>query len=141
MIIKPEGYTIPSEASRIHGILTEKAIQEGKALKAVLIRLSIFSLQALYLIAHNMSLDEKIVGAESLINGIQDFFGTKRKICTIQSTTSFCKIDGPYGYKWPKLSELHYKLFRTDFKDAHNAAIDINAKAKCFLKLKRLGKI
>jgi len=59
----------------------------------------------------------------------------------MQSSTNFCKIDGPYGYKWPKLSELHYKLFQKDFKEAHNAAIDINAIAKCFWELRRLGKL
>ncbi len=63
------------------------------------------------------------------------------KICTMEKTTIFCAIDGPYGYKWPKLSELYYKLFRTGFKEAHNAAIDITATAKCFWELKRLGKI
>ena len=59
----------------------------------------------------------------------------------MQSTTNFCAIDGPYGYKWPKLSELHYKLFRTGFEEAHNASVDITATAKCFWELKRLGKI
>ena len=33
----------------------------------------------------------------------------------MQLSTNFCRIDGPYGYKWPKLSELHYKLFKTNF--------------------------
>ena len=140
-LIKPEGFTIPAEASRIHGISNENAIQEGKDLRTVLLDFLSLIDQAEYLVAHNMSFDEKIVGAEFLRNGMQDSIGMKRKICTMQSTTNFCKIDGPYGYKWPKLSELHYKLFRTDFQEAHNAAIDINATAKCFWELRRLGKI
>jgi DNA polymerase III epsilon subunit-like protein len=97
--------------------------------------------QAEYLVAHNMSFDEKIVGAEFLRNRMPDGTSTKKKICTMQSTTNFCAIEGPYGYKWPKLSELHYKLFGTGFEEAHNAAVDINATAKCFWELKRLGKI
>jgi DNA polymerase-3 subunit epsilon len=36
---------------------------------------------------------------------------------------------------------LHYKLFRTGFDEAHNAAVDITATAKCFWELKKLGKI
>ena len=59
----------------------------------------------------------------------------------MESTINFCAIKGPYGNKWPKLSELYYKLFRTDFKEAHNAIVDISATAKCFWELKRLGKI
>jgi len=88
-----------------------------------------------------MSFDEKIVGAEFLRNGMQNSIQTKNKICTMERTTNFCAIDGPYGYKWPKLSELHYKLFGIGFEEAHNAAIDITATAKCFWELKRLGKI
>ena len=88
-----------------------------------------------------MSFDEKIMGAEFLRNRMQDSIASKRKICTMQRSTNFCAIDGPYGYKWPKLSELHYKLFDEGFEEAHNAAIDINATAKCFWELKRRGEI
>lgn len=140
-IIKPEGFTIPTDVSRIHGISTERAIQEGVAIQTVLQDFQSLINQAEYLVAHNMSFDEKIVGAEFLRNRMQDVTSTKRKICTMQSTTNFCAINGPYGYKWPKLSELHYKLFRTGFEEAHNAAVDINATARCFWELRRLGKI
>lgn len=140
-IIKPEGFTIPTDASRIHGISTERALREGQSLVSVLQHFNSLIGQASYLVAHNMSFDEKIVGAEFLRNGMQNSIQTKNKICTMESTTNFCAIDGPYGYKWPKLSELHYKLFRTGFEEAHNAAIDITATAKCFWELKRLNKI
>jgi len=140
-IVKPEGYSIPTDASRIHGISTERAIKEGHALKDVLLNFQTLIEQADYLVAHNMSFDEKIVGAEFLRNKMADSIAPKKKICTMQSTTNFCAITGSYGYKYPKLSELHYKLFKTGFDEAHNAAVDINATAKCFWELKRLGKI
>ena len=140
-IIKPEGFSIPSEATRIHGITTEKAIKDGKILSTVLEHFFSLVTQADTLVAHNMSFDEKIVGAEFLRKGIQNPIPSKRKICTMLSTTDYCALDGPYGFKWPKLSELHYKLFRTGFDEAHNAAIDITATAKCFWELRRLGKI
>jgi len=35
-IIKPEGYKIPADAARIHGITTDRAICEGKDLRSVL---------------------------------------------------------------------------------------------------------
>ena len=140
-IIRPEGFSIPSDASLIHGISTERALQEGKPLTSVLQEFQSLIGQAEVLVAHNMSFDEKIVGAEFLRNGMPNSIPAKRKICTMESSTSFCAISGPYGYKWPKLSELHYKLFRTGFDEAHNAAVDITATAKCFWELKRLGKI
>ena len=140
-IIKPEGFTIPADASRIHGITTERALKEGQPIISVLQRFNSLIGQASYLVAHNMSFDEKIMGAEFLRNGMQNSIQLKNKICTMERTTNFCAIYGPYGYKWPKLSELHYKLFRTGFEEAHNAAVDITATAKCFWELKRLGKI
>jgi DNA polymerase III epsilon subunit-like protein len=109
-IIKPEGFTIPIDASRIHGISTEKALREGQSITSVLQHFNALIEQASYLVAHNMSFDEKIVGSEFLRNGMQNSIPSKNKICTMEKSTNFCAIDGPYGYKWPKLSELHYKL-------------------------------
>ncbi len=57
----------------------------------------------------------------------------------MESSTDFCAIDGPYGYKWPKLQELHNKLFGVGFTEAHNAAADIAATAACFWEMKKRG--
>lgn len=138
-IVKPDGFLIPKDASRVHGISTERATIEGKPLTTVLEDFKKQINQAEYLVAHNMSFDEKIVGAEFLRNNMQNSIAPKRKICTMESTVDFCAINGAFGYKWPKLSELHYKLFRKGFDEAHNAAVDINATAKCFWELKRIG--
>ena len=140
-IIKPEGFTIPADASRVHGIYTERAIEEGLNLSTVLEDFHSLINEAEVLVAHNMSFDEKIVGAEFLRLGFENLIPAKTKICTMQSTTDFCRLKGPYGYKWPKLSELHFKLFNAGFDEAHNAAVDINATAKCFWELRRLGRI
>lgn len=138
-IIRPEGYRIPADASRIHGITTERALLEGRPLPEVLEVFNSLVPQAGYLVAHNISFDEKIIGAEFLRCHMPNGLNGKRKICTMDSTTNFCAINGPYGYKWPKLSELHYKLFRSGFEEAHNAAADIRATVKCFWELKRRG--
>ncbi|MBC7749548.1 MAG: 3'-5' exonuclease [Methylotenera sp.] len=140
-IVKPNGYTIPIESSQIHGITTERANREGHSLNAVLEEFYSHIKNANYLVAHNMAFDEKIVGAEFLRSRMINSIATKNKICTMEKTTNFCAIPGPYGYKWPKLSELHYKLFQTGFEEAHNAAADIQATAKCFWELRRMGKI
>ncbi|MBN2572839.1 MAG: 3'-5' exonuclease [Ignavibacteriales bacterium] len=138
-IIKPEGFIIPEDASRVHGISTERAIMEGKNLTDVLKAFEIFVGQTDYLVAHNMNFDEKIVGAELLRSGMKNILATKPKICIMQSSTNFCAIKNEYGFKYPKLSELHYKLFNSYFEEAHNASVDINATAKCFWELKRIG--
>ncbi|MBI4350397.1 MAG: 3'-5' exonuclease [Elusimicrobia bacterium] len=138
-IIRPEGFTIPAEAARIHGISNERAEKEGKDLRAVLEDFQSAIGRAEYLVAHNMSFDEKIIGAEFLRNRMPDTLSSKVKICTMQSATDYCALPGPYGYKWPKLTELYFKLFRTGFEEEHNAAADVAATIRCFWELKRLG--
>jgi DNA polymerase III subunit epsilon len=138
-IIKPVGFTIPEESAKIHGISTERAEKEGIDLLGVLKDFYALIENADYLVAHNISFDEKIMGAEFLRNKMLDILPVKQKICTMQSSTDYCAIKGPYGNKWPKLSELHNKLFQEGFEEAHNAAADIAATAKCFWELKHLG--
>lgn len=138
-IIKPEGFTIPVDASRVHGITTERALKEGRDLGAVLREFKAQLDLAQCLVAHNMSFDEKIMGAELLRNKLPDIPAAKPKICTMHSTTEYCAIPGPRGYKWPKLTELHHKLFGCDFDGAHDASADVAATAKCFWELRRRG--
>jgi len=140
-IIKPEGYMIPKEVSKIHGISTERAIAEGHELQMVLEKFNEQIEKAQFLVAHNISFDEKIVGAEFVRKQINSQMLSKKRICTMNSSVDYCKLPGPYGYKWPKLSELHKKLFGEYFADAHNAAEDIKATARCFWRLKELGVI
>ena len=75
-----------------------------------------------------------------ITNLTTDFFN-KSKLCTMKSSTGYCKIPGNYGYKWPKLSELHLKLFGEDFEEAHDASADINATEKCFWEMRKIGLI
>ncbi len=142
IIVKPEGFIIPADASRIHGITHERAQEEGRALEEALQKF----MQALdvsaYVIAHNMSYDEKIIGAEFLRKNKKNLLETKKKICTMESATNFCAIPSPRGgFKWPNLGELHQKLFNQGFTGAHNAATDVAITAKCFFALKAQGVI
>lgn len=138
-IIKPVGFSIPADAARVHGISTERATLEGVDLLPVLEEFRQQIDKATMLVAHNISFDEKIVGAEFIRNHMADATGSRRKICTMTGSVNFCAINGPYGFKWPKLSELHRKLFGVDFEEAHNAMMDIQATAKCFWELKNRG--
>ncbi|MDR2414192.1 MAG: 3'-5' exonuclease [Odoribacteraceae bacterium] len=136
-IIKPDGFTIPTESSTIHGITTERATRDGHLLLPVLQHFNELVERAVFLVAHNIAFDEKIIGAELLRCNLPNAMQAKRKVCTMERSTNLCAIKGRYGYKWPRLSELHQKLFNTDFEEAHNAAADIQATARCFWELKR----
>ncbi len=140
-IIKPEGFVIPKDASNLHGITTAKAMEEGTSLNQVLEELYEQISKSSLLVAHNISYDENILGAEFLRKGFQNIIPRKRKICTMKSSVDFCALPGKYGYKWPNLTELHKKLFHRGFEGAHGAMADIQATADCFWELKRLNVI
>lgn len=136
-IIKPDGFVIPSDAVKVHGITTAKALQEGKPLRNVLESFMREAKQAKCIVGHNISFDQKIVGAELCRLGIMDTISTKEGLCTMKAGTDYCKIPGYFGYKHPKLQELYKKLFGVEFNDAHNAMSDIEATEKCFWALRK----
>ncbi len=138
-IIKPKGFSIPIDVSKVHGITTEKALALGVELEKVLNEFNELINETNIIIAHNIDFDIKIVGAEFLRSNIKSNLFKKQKFCTMKTTKNLCKIPGRYGYKWPTLSELHYHLFKENFEEAHNAIIDVKICAKCFFELINLG--
>ena len=140
-IVKPEGFTIPFSAEKVHGISTQRAMDEGCELSFVLNEFikSIDTCDTI--IGHNIDFDLKITGAEFFRKNIQNPFSGKNIICTKETTTDFCRLPGGKGgkFKWPALSELYIKLFGSAFDEAHNASVDVAATAQCFLELIRIG--
>jgi len=133
-VIKPVGFIIPTGASAVHKITTEKALEIGSDLLTILKAFSSSVNACGLLVAHNYSYDYNIMGSELLRNGLENSLYEKEHTCTMNASTEFCKIPGPYGYKWPKLEELYKILFDESF-NAHDALDDIRATARCFWKL------
>jgi len=141
-IIKPNRFVIPTEASNIHHITNEIAIEQGEDLKFVLEKFLADFKQAKYVVGHNVDFDKKIVGAELIRTSLHDTMGTKPSYCTMKNTIHYCKIPYKAGqYKYPKLQELFFKLFGNHFENEHNAASDVEATQKCFWALREKGLI
>ncbi len=142
-IVKPEGFIIPRATEKIHGISTERALREGKPLEEVL-DIFVAALNKVKVIAgHNIDFDNTIVKVECLRKEKACPIAEKIIIDTKEVSTDYCAIPGGRGgkFKWPKLSELHQKLFGEDFDAAHNASADVQATARAFLELLRLNVI
>ena len=138
-IIRPDGFVIPNEAARIHGITTERALAEGIPLSTVLDLVAAAMEQAGVLIAHNIAFDEKVLGAEFLRAGRANPLERLPRRCTMTTTADLCRLPGLYGFKWPKLTELHQTLFGEGFEGAHQAISDVRACARCYHELRRRG--
>lgn len=138
-IVRPDGFTIPIDAQRVHRISTERALAEGMPLHAVLEEFNRAMDKSEIVVAHNIRFDESIISAEYLRLGSRPPFGNKKRFCTMMETAAICRLPGKHGYKWPTLSELHGELFRSHYEEAHDAGADVAACAKCFFELKRRG--
>lgn len=136
-LIKPDGWVVPTETFWIeNGFSQSKSESEGIPIREALTGFLQKVEQAQYLVAHNMSYDHPVLGAECVRARIRSRHKPER-VCTKDISTDYCQIPGKYGYKWPTLSELHVKLFETDFDGAHDALLDVKACAKCLFELER----
>jgi DNA polymerase-3 subunit alpha len=142
-IVKPEGFDIPYNSEQVHGISTQKAFDEGIPLQEALDRFTAILKETKIVAGHNIEFDINIMGAEYLRVGDTEPITPLPSIDTKDESTDFCAIPGGRGgqFKWPKLTELHVKLFGEEFDEAHNAAADVAATARCLLELIRLGVI
>jgi DNA polymerase-3 subunit epsilon len=109
-IVKPINWTIPLEATKVHGITNEKAMLKGSPLSEVMEQFSRESYDCL--VAHNIQFDFNV-----LMNAYHWDLGMKvndtlyKRKCTMMLSTDLCKLQGQWGYRWPKLSELYEFAF------------------------------
>ncbi|MES2812028.1 MAG: DNA polymerase III subunit alpha [Bacteroidota bacterium] len=137
-LVKPEGFNIPYDAERIHGISTELAIEQGIALQEVLEKFNIALSKTKYIVGQNVGFDVNIMGCEFHRAGIgSDMVKMPVLDTCTEVTASLLQLPGGRGgkFKLPTLTELHQYLFNQPFSEAHNATADVEATTRCFLEL------
>lgn len=140
-IVKPMDFTIPDSTVEIHGINMEYAEKVGKPIHHIIKEFSKAIDSVDIIVGHNINFDINVTGCEMYRLGISGFLEEKPNICTMKSSLEYCSFDTDYGSRYPKLQELHTKLFSFPFENAHDAFSDIKATFDCFWKLIDLGVI
>ncbi len=140
-LIKPDGFNIPYDAERIHGISTDLAIEQGIELSEGLRLFNEALDKTKFIVGQNVGFDVNIMGCELHRLGVESKLTQLPVLdtCT-EHTAKLCQIPGGRGgkFKLPTLTELHNHLFGTGFGEAHNATADVEATTRCFLELIRL---
>ncbi|MBP3943837.1 DNA polymerase III subunit alpha [Sphingobacteriaceae bacterium WQ 2009] len=139
-LIKPDGYNIPYDSEKIHGISTELAEQQGVPIQEVLTKFNAVLGKAKFIVGQNLGFDINIMGSELYRYGVDSPMSSMPKLdtCT-EVTANLLKLPGGRGgrFKLPNLTELHAFLFGVPFSEAHNATADVEATTRCFLELVR----
>ncbi|WP_294675575.1 DNA polymerase III subunit alpha, partial [uncultured Fluviicola sp.] len=139
-LIRPDGFDIPYDAERIHGISTELAAEQGEALEDVIAEFNEALRKAKFVVGQNIGFDLNIMGAEFLRMQVETNMHDLPVLDTCTEVTAeLCKIPGGRGgkFKLPTLTELHNYLFSVPFGEAHNATADVEATTRCFFELVR----
>ncbi len=140
-LINPDGFNIPFDAERVHGISTELAKEQGIELSEGLRLFNEALNKTKFIVGQNVEFDINIMGCEFHRLGIKNKLTSLPILdtCT-EETAQMCQISGGKGgkFKLPTLTELHKHLFGIDFNEAHNATADVEATTRCFLELIRL---
>ncbi|TDI74868.1 MAG: DNA polymerase III subunit alpha [Bacteroidetes bacterium] len=139
-LIQPEGFDIPYDSERIHGISSELAQQKGIPLADVAQKFTEVLSKAKFLVGQNVGFDVNITGCEFFRLGIENPLPRLPVLDTCTETTAqLCQIPGGRGgkFKLPTLTELHQFLFGRPFVEAHNATADVEATTRCFFELVR----
>ena len=162
-IIKlPTDVVIPQECIHIHGITNEMSANRGIDIDIVLSKFMRDVHLVDKVVAHNMNFDFNMIKAEvhRVMNHIYPHF-TRRTVemierykgylfilanlkeklyCTMKNTISLCNIQimtktGRTFAKFPKLVELHEKLFGIAPKKLHNSLNDVVVCLRCYYQL------
>ncbi|MGV6946393.1 DNA polymerase III subunit alpha [Sphingobacterium kyonggiense] len=139
-LIKPDGFNIPYDSEKIHGISTDLATEKGVPLQDVLLKFNEALGKAKFVVGQNIGFDLNIMGSEFYRYGVDSPMGNMPILDTCTEVTAeLLKLPGGRGgkFKLPTLTELHSYLFGVPFAEAHNATADVEATTRCFFELIR----
>lgn len=138
LVIKPDGWEIPDEVVKLHGITTADAarigIDESLATELVLDLWRNADLR----VGHNVSFDDRImrIAFKRYANEtVAEEWKAGNKFCTCWQSKPYVNHSG----KLPTLAEAYAHFVGGTFDDAHTARADMEACAAIYFAMKGMG--
>jgi DNA polymerase III subunit epsilon len=129
-VVKPRGFVVPEESTRIHGITHEYADLNGVHFAEVMRDLKNTVADCDHIVAHNLAFDRNVLYSELYREHAYD------TIKRIQQSRYYCTmLEGQKHMrvrKFPKLAELYKYIYNEDITGAHNALHDTLHCVKCY---------
>jgi len=137
-IIRPDGWEIPQEATAVHGITTEYALEHGEPIQQVLQKFMADCSEAKLICGHNIYFDISITKSELMRYGLYESMKAEtalfkgKRIDTMRPAMKFVDARFSNGrLKFPRLEELYAKCFNGETFPAHDAIEDVRAVVRC----------
>jgi DNA polymerase-3 subunit alpha len=155
LVILDDDVEMTDGAFETHHISKEMTKERGIPSAQVLLRFFEMLKSADVVIAHNLDFDVMILKTE-IFHHFKDNARKRGRYlqlidenivnkgyCTLKNTIDFCALERPSVYggtynKFPKLMELHEKLFGFVPENLHDAKTDCEACLKCYLELMKV---
>jgi DNA polymerase-3 subunit epsilon len=139
--VKPDGWSMPPELERIHGLTDAILNEKGVPILDVVTLYAWFIDAGYVVVAFNAAYDLKVMRGELRRAGLDDRARTTPSICTMIPCVGLCKLpypSGREGYKFPKLREA-MEYFGLEQKGAHTALGDAESCLSIFRALRERG--
>lgn len=132
-IISPDGYTVPAESTKIHGISHDMAVAEGKTFTDVALKFQDALFKCDVMVAHNMRFDMSVLLAEAyryrMFHLVDCIFSISRFDTMWEGRREYSMS------KIPKLVELYKVIFNKDYVQLHDALDDALLAGRCYVKI------
>lgn len=136
LLVKPNGWIIPVEASAVHGITTDMCVAYGLPIKSVITLYGRLAQRASLIVAHNFPFDQMMIWTEMIRAEAAP------ELAAFLACPSFCTMDGSApilnlpatpkmvnagiaGPKKPNLGEAYQFFTGNKFEGAHDAMADV----------------
>ena len=127
-IIKPDGYTIPTAASNVHGITTKHAMENGKDIETVMQVLADKLKDCSHIACYNVQFDKSVLLSEAhrmqnwtlvnLLKGIK-WYCVMKRVKNHLSLKNYIKLSVAHGMICCEMTDKTYEY--------HNAGDDVLA--------------
>jgi DNA polymerase III epsilon subunit-like protein len=156
-IIKlPLNVIISEENSNIHKITNEISQSQGIEIRLAINEFMEDLKNTDLIVAHNLEFDinmlkiefyreaavsENIIDKNNYLNFLDSFVDSKKLYCTMKNSINLCNIkmksikNGREYLKFPRLNELHIKLFCFSPRNLHNSLNDVLVCLRCYFML------
>ncbi len=136
ILINPKS-PIPYAASQVHHIY-DIDVKNAPFIEDLIEEIIWYINNPDIIIWHNIEYDIDMIKLELKRLNIEYKFNPKQVICTMKTTVDYCALEWNWNrFKYPKLWELHKKVFWEYFIWAHDALVDVEATLRCFIELQK----